>query len=1846
MAIETNFNTNPYFDDYDEEKDFLRVLFRPSFAVQARELTQLQTMLQKQVERFGLHIFEEGSPVLGGQLTLDLNASYLKLEDQFLAVDIDVDNFDGKLITGQTSGATGQIVKVVATDGTDPNTVYFKTVNGLDFQSGEDIETDDSTPFSATIQSGAGSTGEGSLVSIDNGVFFTNGFFARVDAQTIVLKKYETDPSVRVGLSIVESIVDEDDDTSLLDPANGSFNFAAPGAYRFRIRLTLQSVALVDDETDDLDQFIELTRIENGVVQKYTANPLYSAIGDEMARRTFDESGNYTIRPFKIDLKNSSANTEQLDVVLDEGKAYVRGYSYTSIGTDTITVDKARDTRAVENQQISVRFGNYVLVSNVDGLFGITTQETIDLHSVISSDTDLTSNTTLESTRIGSAKPVLYRRDSAGVYRLYLRDFQFRTISDTVASATANTITFTDTDLSSEVDDAYNGMLVEVEGRKYIIDDYTASNNTLSIVNTFTSVPSGSSTFSITPRKEHIESFVTKSNGAPPTITKSADVDLSSHVNGVSEENTSFTDTSLNSLVFNIPDSFVETLRDTSANLEYKYRRKVSATFSNGAATVTSTTDEIYPGTGSSLSGDDINQFIVSVADSSGSSRTNGEIVTIASANLSVDSTVLTLDTGNTAESFTADVIALFQAENATERAKTLVFGSIPNETDHADTSNAHLITTSELDRLNAGQKIIETPNRVAGETDSLDVSDVFRVVKVLDVGKDSSLGFDYSNTATWNVVTYDVYSNTDLDITSNYKVNTGQKDYIYDHGSISLIAGRTAPVGPVVVYFDYFEPGTIGPDQGFFSVDSYGSINYEDIPDFKSPSSGQITRLSDVIDFRPVRDKNTTTFDGGIRIPDPNFALTVDYNYFLSRIDKIVLTPDRQFKVLRGVSSEFPAPPLDVENSMTLYVLTLPPYTESPSSVDIEYIDNRRYTMSDIGDIEKRIRALEAHAILSKLESETLDTVIFDDFGVEKFINGALVDNFSGHGVGDVENLDYNIAIDFSKKQLQVPFTSNSVDLKVSTANSSSIAVASDGVITLAYSNTTFVSQGLASKSINVNPFNVTNFNGGINLDPARDVWFEQEERATVTVNLSGDNDGWEQIGRAIEDIRPNGFGTEWNDWQSRWTGVPQTATRVVDVDSTTRRDGRRLTTTRQTTRETVTTRNRVSFRTGTQRTFGVDTIRADLGRRLVDVSVIPLMRSIDISFTGFNLKPNTDHYAFFDDTDVNANITPTGGALGGQLTSNASGGLSGTFSLPSGQFRTGERIFRVIDDSTNNLATASSKAEGSFVAQGTRSIVENVEGLIRQPVVRTRTVSESRVETDAVVDRTRTTSQTQSVRWIDPLAQSFLVNAQIYPNGLFLTDVDLFFQAKDDNLPVFVQIRPMVNGYPSSSTIIPGGEVTKLASEVNISNAPSTSNTATATTFEFDHPLYLPPGEYAIVVLSNSNKYLAYVGELGEEVIGGNQRIVENPYAGVLFKSQNASTWSAVQEEDLMFVLRRADFVTSGLVEFGVANSTLGGLTVDSTFDYNVFQVTTDEVLTTPTDANFVYSYELGATNTRTSNESLVMNDNVFLRSRGQIRNGDNAYFRLIGTLETSNTHVSPILDEQAVSLIAITNQVNNLGMSSNNLVIVDSGSGYANTDTLTISDGNGSGANVFVTTNNSGAIVGFDVQATGSGYVETPTISINTSGGSNANVVAIGETSREGGNAIARYITRRVTLADGFNSNDLQVRFNGYRSQESEFEVYFKVISEDDEENFDQKNYVRMELKPENDIDSVGLNDFREYVFVPEVSPITYTNNQGIEFADFNTFAIKIVLRSTNQCYYKTPRIRDLKVMALAP
>ena len=398
MSQKTDLNVSPYYDDFDETDNFHRVLYRPSFAVQARELTTQQSILQNQIEKMGRHIFKEGAIVIPGEIGVTDEYYAVKLQSSFNGSSItsNASSYVDKIITGATSGVQAQVVGFTDADSTDPLTLFVKYIKPQDsdrttlsFSDGENISADGTIgSFSANQESAVlqatDATATGSAAYVNEGVYFIRGHFVRSTSQRLILDKYSNTPSYRVGFTITENLITPESDTSLLDNATGSSNENAKGAHRLNITLTLSKLTL--GSTAD-QNFVELLRISNGRVQAKARPTEYSVLGDNLARRTFDESGHYTVRRFQVNVKESlddglnqgvytSAQTTDdgatpsdslMTLQLSPGKAYVRGYEIEKSTPTFLDLEKSRTTDTINGAVTPVEVGNFVKVTNVYG---------------------------------------------------------------------------------------------------------------------------------------------------------------------------------------------------------------------------------------------------------------------------------------------------------------------------------------------------------------------------------------------------------------------------------------------------------------------------------------------------------------------------------------------------------------------------------------------------------------------------------------------------------------------------------------------------------------------------------------------------------------------------------------------------------------------------------------------------------------------------------------------------------------------------------------------------------------------------------------------------------------------------------------------------------------------------------------------------------------------------------------------------------------------------------------------------------------------------------------------------------------------------------------------------------------------------------------------------------------------------------------------------------------------------------------------------------------------------------------------------------------------------------------
>ena len=1540
-------------------------------------------------------------------------------------------------------------------------------------------------------------------------------------------------------------------------------------------------------------------------------------------------------------------------------------------------------------------------------------------------------------------------------------------------------------------------------------------------VNTVMNVGESTMNFSV----REIEAIAKVSGTYATTDHPYMDIDNSSKADiNDATSNTKIFDTNLNSLVF--PTGFenvkgIGSQSGTSFTAQgITFQRKETLDESCAAtgglvfATVTSpsgTTFEVEgKGTGDILESPKANFIVVATANASGlqQSGTNatgsniilkGQIIDCIVEVVATNQVKLTPRRNGT--TFTAGTIPIQVYATCDHLGKTQKTKTRANSTTLTAASD---ISTSGI-LLNSSGTNTQQNNRLANGhlivvpftgTQSLQVADCIRVSNVIEaLAAGSTAATQFAGVQ--NAVGNTAHPNN---ITSRYSFNDGQKDNFLDHGSITLKAGQAKPANNVLITFDNFTHSTT---DGYACVDSYTNVDFADIPAFISPISGTKKELRDCIDFRPIKSSNTSgTIQSNDSLPDADTNMYANVVYYLPRKDKLTLAKDRVFKVIEGISSENPILPADDEDAMTLYNLDIPAYTFDASEIDTQYIDNRRFTMRDIGKIEKRVDTLEYYTALSFLEKEANDLSIKDSAtNSERFKNGLMVDSFNGHNIGDVSNADFAAAIDFEMKELRPPFSSDCFRFTHDSVGSSANTAKTGDLITLSYTGVNAIVQPLSSTVENVNPYGTNQFNGHLTIDPPNDVWFDTSGRPSVLINIENLNDHWVQGNN-------NGFGRQWDDWSFTWSGVQVNDDNLIK--------NRKSTGTANTVSRFALLTSQNKTRTGIVSTKPPETIKRSIGNRTVSLTIVPYIREQKLRWIARGLKPNAIYYPYFDNTEVSANTKPaysltytantessnsgifntqtgeqvtltqtfsvlnqtktatglalfqntsnilvsditqevtwsqitsgltvgetitfanntataigtlqsantsansftvnsisgtiatsmtatgtTTGALSGTvndsgglrtgqifqgtgsakangnitnvgtsvpsfsgtLQADRSGNLAGEFIIPSLTYRTGEKLFRLTDSSTDTVASTESVAEKIFRVQGLLESRSGRSSSTRPMESKRENVKEKNTTQDTI------NRITTSTNWINPLTQTFIVDRNENPNGIYVSSIDIFFSAKDTTLPVTLAIRPVINEYPSSSQNLPFSEVIVNASDANANaSGPSLLTASSYTTFTFESPVYLYPDEYAIVITAPSTGYEVHVAKLGETVRNTTStKVSQQPFVGSFYEPQNSSVWNKNDSKQLMFRINRCDFSTGSHSVYLSANSEpLSGNT--SGIDYDVFKLSTSEL--TFSNTAIAYSHKgilkTATVGNETQRESsmdssfinLTPNKNVTLTAQrkfiapsgtaGPIAYAaNNFYLRAIFT--SNDSKVSPAIDMSRINLITTQNVIDRAPLANSDFVVTNQGANganfYSSAPTATLSGGGGTGASALtVTTSGTGdniKVTGITITAGGSGYYETPTVTFSAG---SAAVTVQNEQDADGGNAAAKYISRRVNLEDGFDAQDIKVFLNAFKPKDTDIKVYYRVHNAEDPEDFEKKPYVLMTQETDINLISANETEVNQYIFKTADSEISYTSG-GVTYDKFKTFSIKIVLGSASSSII--PKIKDMKAIAL--
>ena len=1433
MPIDTDLNIAPYFDDFDETKNFHKVLFRPAVPLQARELTSLQSILQNQIERFGGYQFKEGTIVKGCAFTYDQSIKYAKILDKTqsatpvdvnvalfskndyvrtsanlvaqiadtrtgletqspnlntlffqyinsgtggetkytqgqvlevypaatpIAADNDATNSGDVIITAmganysnsdtvviasdlhgtaaagsiQTYAANGSIFKIdITANGTGYSVQDYPTISITRANTQLEIPaslftgtlqlsktanvTIANTSFEVAGNSQFNVVGSSYQMSVTDGIVYQKGNFQRFEDQSIIVSPYTSRPhEVHVGIVTTESVVNSSIDTTLLDNASGYNNENAPGADRLKLApvLTVKTTT----EADSSNNFLSLVKFQNGQRISQNQKPVLSDLSDEMASRTYEESGDYVVDPFVVSTEGivGTGGANNLSIVVGAGVGYVKGHRFQTIGPSRVKAQKGTTFTNAVAQSVSVNFGHYIQVKELKGEFSPDHNDQI---LILDGPLEALSNNNI--------------------------DIPIQS-SNTVTMGAAVNVVGTARVRGLELDGDNIGAF-DSEYQAYIYDIKMYSGKSF---------------------KKHAKAvyhYASTEHGAAGNTNTAkrgvADIVLDAAVAEIK-------DADFNRMVFPVGQNGVKSVG--TATFTKKKSTAVTFASANGSASISVSGTELY-----TFGTDDINLneiqerqvLVVSGAGVNAAAAVGTSAVVTGTNNIvtgSVTSTLVKGDhvfVGGHQRQVTSIINSTSFTTNKTlaANAAATVLRTFPKDAIIAlgdrSTSNAAVSSTGQTLTVNLGVALVGT----LAATIVADVKDTSEAglkktlatsyVKIdtssnaggatgpwcLGIPDALSLTNVYWNESAYSEATADDYS-------SSFELDNGQKDGYYGLSKLKLKSTSRLTVDAndfIVVKVKHFVKD-ISAGTGFYSYQSYHSkvddasasvdeITTQEIPIFVSPTSGRELSLRDCIDFRPnmantvvhaatlgaanVNPSAVETIDTNNDVASPNELWSATVEYYLPRKDRLVVQKSG-FAIVRGVPDVNPSLPQKPDDAMQLATIDVPVYPSLDAKtarfygrpdlgVKIKATQQRRYTMKDIKVIDERVKNLEYYTSLNMLEKMSSDEVLpgRTDPTQNRFKNGFIVDNFSSVTHGNPLNEEWAAGYDPSRNRLTSKFETYSLQLKY---ESGSKVTKSGDLVTIRYAQKSLISQPNATQTRRCTS-KVWKYNGTLTLYPDYvsdvDHTIAPESAIQIDVDVASPTLG---LIAELNKIAPQQLSSE----------------RVVSEDITTSLSSSSSTdTTKTDTMETVISQQ-IERTVGSLSSSSSTTTKA-VGDFVSDISFQPYIPAIRIDFVAHGLRPGLPHYLYFDDVDVNAYVTPTGGAAsvqfasteniqalrfakgaqGTALTSDASGAISGFLRVPAGTFFAGERKVVLADISNlSQIGDVVSKATARF--------------------------------------------------------------------------------------------------------------------------------------------------------------------------------------------------------------------------------------------------------------------------------------------------------------------------------------------------------------------------------------------------------------------------------------------------------------------------------------------------------------------------------------------------------------------
>ena len=1188
MPLKTDLNVAPYFDDYNEDNAYYRILFRPQVALQARELTQVQSMLQTQIERFGDWAFRNGDIVSGCNI-IDIPAlPFIRLQDfQTNGASFDATALANLQVISASSNLAARVFisnSGLSSNYPNTNVIYVQYINTGN--SGQTSFANNETLNFYSIPAGANATysinsysnstanqvsiGNAHGISVSEGVAYLNGEFVKVLAPTfgIVNNFGGYAGNNVVGFQLVETIITENQDSSLNDNALGYSNENAPGAHRLKLIPTL--ITLDPSTASNTSGFNPIAIYNYGglIAKEHASSNLYSVVGAAIAQRIYDESGNYVVNPFVVDTVTGGTGTSVIAALdansvlgrIGPGVGYAQGQRVEILKSAYINMRRGIDTTSFNSQFITFNYGNYFVVNEAAGIFPFTNAETVNLYDkpqravTLRNFAGLTANGNV----IGTAS---------------VRNFNY--VSGVPGT---NTATF------------------------YVhVFNIKMANN--------------------------FQTNQIKSIGYVSGTKGYADV-TSDGVVGSSTKNQ----------LYSFGYTGLKNLRDNTGNIntQYTYRTISSGTLSTGGNTTITLTS-------SAAGGNDIMAFGISAALAPSDAAT---FTLVATANVDTAaltgtvnvSSVSTNVTGTSTTFLNDFAIGDLIKVNSTIRTVAAVTNSTVLTVDSVFATNATAQTynksylngkiipfqysangsaTGYVSVTNTTSFTISTTQRPAsglGVQVYYDVQRTTTTPATKVINKNRFVKINVSNNAAgpngpWCLGVSDVhkltavygsadgsYTTSGLNLTSSFSFDTGQKDTHYDLAYLYPAGGYNSTSYPyLLVQMDYFTPNT-SPGCGFFTVESYPiddantsnttAIQTKDIPLYID-EAGQKIWLRDYVDFRPVGTlvaNNTGTVNtsnstqvttaisystinpistvsfsipaGGLNVPAYGENMQSDYTIYLPRKDLITITSDNKIKIIEGVSSVAPQTPLFPDNSMSVAVLNIPAYPslstdqadsnlsinktarnlirDTSGAINTSLVTNRRYTMSDIGKLDKRISNLEYYTQLSLLQQKATKMTITDANGLNRFKNGIFVESFDDFTLSDVSNPEYSIAIDERNSLARPKFVLEKFKFTYNASVSTNVQK-TGRALTLPYTSITFINQPYATKYRSAAHV-ASHWSGSLQLMPTYNNNIDQNQTASVGITIDNAKP-WAQFANSP-------FGSIWGSWQTSTNSVSSSVT------------------------------------------------------------------------------------------------------------------------------------------------------------------------------------------------------------------------------------------------------------------------------------------------------------------------------------------------------------------------------------------------------------------------------------------------------------------------------------------------------------------------------------------------------------------------------------------------------------------------------------------------------------------------------------------------------------------------------